>query len=212
MYTISDSKMVLFHRAVVDRDEIAWFDLYSYCRPYLFMCLPKDVRLSCEPGVLVDRAFARFAYAITPAKLANFSVVLELMEYLKRCVRSVVLDDLRTQKTCRVLREVSLEQLQYKDGSEPLFLCDPYNVFEDIDSDPERQHLWQVMSEIVTKEDERLIVVLLFVLGLQPAELLTRYPQVFSDIHSIYNKRHNLRERLQRNRHLRRVAEEGGLL
>ncbi len=206
MDTHHDDQLALFHRAIVDRDDDAWFALYDYCKPYLLNCLPKSsTHLSMRPEVVAQLAFSKFAQAMTPAKCAHFPFTAMFMAYLKRCVQAVVCDDLRMQQTY-ALHEVSLELLQEQKQEEQV--SDPHDLFEHIHSSLDEQHLWQVIRHMVVREDERLLVWLLFVVGMKPAELQTRYPHLFVSVESVYSAKRNVKERLQRSKRLRNLAKE----
>ena len=77
-------------------------------------------------------------------------------------------------------------------------------MFEHLD----RAELWQIVSNLVKTEAERVVLVDRFVLDLPPRAILARHPTLFADVATIYAVIRNLCDRLRRNKDICRFYED----
>jgi DNA-directed RNA polymerase specialized sigma24 family protein len=189
----------LFRRAIVLRDEQAWFGIYelynAVVSSWILHLVPKLEGPDFE--ALVNGVFAKFARAVNAQRGSDFSCVQGLLGYLKRCAESVVADHCRSQRAR--LREETFEFLD----QEPV-LDDPADL---VATQLAAQELWQLIWREVTSVEERLIVQLVCALGLSPRELQRRYSHVFTSVDDIYRIKRNVLERLRRNKALLQLLD-----
>jgi hypothetical protein len=67
--------------------------------------------------------------------------------------------------------------------------------------------LWRLISHLAVTVQERTIVHECFVLELPPRAILSRHPDLFTDINSVYTAKRNLLNRLRRNPDLRQFTD-----
>lgn len=194
--------MVLFVRALTQRDEEAWFYLYQHYTPLVLSWITQqhDVApLIAEDGglSLVNAAFARLYRALKPEKISNFTSLSALLYYLKCCAYSVVVDERRAHQYRK--HEVPLEMLE----REPV-MKDPIDEVVATLSAPS---LWVLIAKW-TNETECLLLILTYSYGMTPTEICRQYRDRFPTIQEVYRMKHNILERLRRNRRVQALYEQ----
>ena len=193
----------LFRRAIVKRDEDAWTCIYQQYAPLVLTWVNQHQSAASLLGQdggapLVNAAFAKFAQALTPAKMGNFDTLAAILKYLKMCVHSVIADEVRARQAR--LYEETLDAIEQEPSTE-----DPA---EDVISGLSIQSLWQVIQEELNGEDERLLIYLAYVQGMKPAEICTQHQQLFPSVEDVYRIKRNVLERLRRNRRLQSLFKD----
>lgn len=187
----------LFRRAIVRRDDDAWACLYQQYAPLVLTWVNQHQSVSSLLGQdggapLVNAAFAKFAQALTPAKMENFESLAAILKYLKMCVHSVIADEIRSRQARQY--EETLDAIEQEPSTE-----DPA---EDVISGMSIQSLWQIIQEELNGEDERLLIYLAYVQGMKPAEICAQQRRYFPSVEDVYRIKRNVLERLRRNRRL----------
>jgi len=217
----------LFRRALVRRDDDAWACLYQQYSSLVLTWVNHHQSATSLLGQdggapLVNAVFAKFAQALTPLKMDNFTTLAALLKYLKMCVHSVIADEVRSRQTRQyttlaallkylkmcvhsvIADEVRSRQTrQYEETLEAIeqepATDDPA---EDVIAGLSMQHLWQVIQGELHGEDERLLIYLAYVQGLKPAEICAQQRHFFATVEDVYRVKRNVLERLRRNRRL----------
>src|SRR5262245_61041820 len=191
----------LFRQAIVDRDAEAWAEICTRYRPLLMhwvnLC-PASTWIGESSLDLADQALTRAWAALTPACFAKFANLAALLGYLRTCVTAVVIDCARAQ-TART----RLEQKLYDTS-----VATPEQIVLYEADCPE---LWCLVNQVVVTAQERVILYECFVLGLAPRRILTRHPELFANIMSVYSIKRNLLDRLRRCPELRQFDWRLGL-
>ena len=183
----------LFHQAIVDRDAEAWATICTRYRPLLIHWANQSCASMAidESSIdLADQAFARAWAALTPECFGKFASLAALLAYLRTCVASVAIDCTRAQTARSRMREKLDEQ--------PVATPEQIVLHE-----AECSELWHLVSQVVATAQERTILDECFVLDLPPRLILTRHPNRFATIDSIYVAKRNLLNRLRRSPELR---------
>lgn len=182
------SSFELFRRAIVDRDQESWQALMSlYHDHVLHWCLRSGASFG-DGEEMVESAWVKFWQSYTAAKFAGAAgSTSAVLGYLKLCSRSVVLDELR-----RRARLVPLEERQH-DAEYGMEEPSPVDI-EPIDT----PSFWRLIDEHLRDERDRLIVHLTYELGLRPAEIQRRHPDLFPSIRDVYRVTRNILDRLRR--------------
>ena len=187
----------LFRRAIVVRDAEAWSALYTRYRPLLIAWVRRcdSYAHSSEPADdIADQAFTRAWAALTPERFAEFPSLARLLGYLRACVVTTVIDDVRSQTTRgRIARQVRAG-----------VVATPEQI---IIADLDRDTLWCMIMDLAATRAERVTLVESFAYGLPPRAIHERHPQLFPDVTDVYAVKRNLFARLQRNRELLRLRE-----
>jgi len=187
----------LFRRAIVTRDDDAWTCIYAQYAPLVLTWVTQHqsaAPILSQDGSspLVNSAFAKFAQALTPAKMENFDSLAAILKYLKMCVHSVVADEVRSRQARQY--EETLEMIEHEPASD-----DPA---DDVVSNISAQGLWQVIQEELNGEDERVLIYLAYIHGMKPGEISTQHKRLFPTVDDVYRIKRNVLERLRRNRRL----------
>ena len=189
----------LFHRALQQHDEYAWSLLYEQFSGTLLVWVHQHrcARLALEreePHVLTQAAWTKLWAATTSTKenKPDFSTLASILTYLKKCVNSVVLDEVRRQKSHQP--EIPLPDVNLPRSDDP--------------GDGPAARLWELIERALPDRRERLLAYLLFVQGLKPREVVRLDPQRFPTAQEVYRLARNIQDRLRRNPLLLRWLEE----
>lgn len=200
----SDSCFEIWRRAFQYRDHQAWeavYDIYlNYVRGWLHKHTVKWPNVSFEEDALINGAFIRAFRFITPEKFTKFSSLPRLMEYLKICCTSEVMEVLRHQEAAS--RNVSLEFNPGDPGQDEDFslgsrLPAPLNVEETVSHELDRQPFWQLVERHLPEKPDRVVVYCRFVQQMPPREIARLYPQYFQDEKEVYRYLRNISWRLK---------------
>jgi DNA-directed RNA polymerase specialized sigma24 family protein len=188
----------LFRRAIVERDDEAWAAIHRHFRP-LLVAWARQAN-SRAPAAnqhedIADRALARAWSALGPEQFAQFPSLAALLAYLRTCVGAAAIDEARAEAT----RERAYQKL-----NAPV-VATPEEVVLGALS---RRELWLLINKLVSSEQERIIMVESFVLGLPPRTILERHQDRFTDVPAIYGAKRNLLNRLERCRDLRQLYQD----
>ena len=188
----------LFRRAIRLRDERAWDLVYHQFSGTVLGWLrqhPCSNRLPdhAEPDVYVTDAFRKFwlATASPGAATPNFATLASVLAYLRSCLNSVVLDEMRQIQARQ--REEPLEGSSYIAAEEP--------------ASHSAEGLWALIERALPDRRERRLVYLLFVLDLKPREVTRAAPQDFPSAQEVYRLTRNILDRLRRHPALRAWLE-----
>ncbi len=189
----------LFLRAIHQRDELAWDLIYHQFSGTVvgwFHQHPCANRLRNqeEPDAYVTAAFRKFwlATASPGAVTPRFSTLASVLAYLRSCLNSVVLDEMR--------------QIQSRQREEPLEHSINTTAEEPVHQPPV-QELWTLIERALPDRRERRLVYLLFVLDLKPRDVVRLAPQDFPTAQEVYRLTRNVLDRLRRNPALRAWTE-----
>jgi hypothetical protein len=196
-------RLELFRRAIVKRDDDAWACIYQQYAPLVLTWVTQHqsaAPLLSQDGSapLVNAAFAKFALALTPAKMENFASLAALLKYLKMCVHSVVADEVRSHQARQ--HEEALELIEHEPAA-----ADPA---DDVIADISARSLWRLVQAELKGEEERVLVYLAYVHAMKPAEISSRQPELFPTVDEVYRIKRNVLERLRRSRRLLMVFRQ----
>jgi DNA-directed RNA polymerase specialized sigma24 family protein len=193
-----DPMYALFRRAIVDRDAEAWASVHEQFRRMLsawagrsFVC--RDHGL--DSVAIADQAFARAWAALTPERFANFPTLACILNYLRTCVTTTIIDNVRQQTACTY----DLPETHADTAGAPEQI-----VLAKI----ERAALWSIVDSVVATQSERIVLIESYTYDLPPRAIHVRHPQLFATVADVYAVKRNLIDRLQRNRELRSLYAE----
>jgi hypothetical protein len=173
----------LFCRAVCDRDEKAWAAIVEQYRVLLTTWVRRHP--SYQPGYVdpedvAIRALARFWMAVKPEQMPQFASLNPVMQYLKMCVHSVVVNEARAMPTPSELpeEEHDIEALAVDQVA--------------------ASQLWSAIMRVLDDPDERLVAYLSFALGLKPGAIHDRHRDRFEGTADVYRIKRNAIDRLRR--------------
>ena len=186
----------LFHRAVAQREHDAWEAIMAQYRGIVLAYVGQHSAAALvreADDFWVNRAFQRFWMAVGPERFNQFSDLPGLLKYLKLCVHSVLLDEVRARKLSTT---GSLSEL-------PEEAAAPGDAEESVLGELSGQQLWRVISRELQSEAEQVVALLSFARDLKPAEIFDRHPALYGSVADVYRIKRNIVERLRRSPEVR---------
>lgn len=186
----------IFQRAIVARDNDAWAMVVQQYRGIVLASLVQHtsaLEMEHSDDFWVNRAFQRFWTAVGPSRFGQFPDLASVLKYLKMCVHSVILDEIRAR---RARMTVSLDDI-------PEALSTMPSVEGTVLSDVVRQQLWTAVLNETSGEAEYQVTYLSFVRDLKPAEIYEHRPELFDDVGDVYRIKRNVLQRLRRSPRVR---------
>ena len=183
----------LFRRAIDYDDDAAWQAVMDVYRPVLLAHVGRRVVRGLvieDSSFCVDRAFQRFWQACRNGRVHHFHDLATILQYLKLCLGSVLVDEARTglRQAHACIDDVTMEA------------CISDDPAVEVIGRVSGQELWRIIDSELNNREERLVARLSLVGGLTPREILARHATNFSDVEDVYRIKRNLIERLRRSR------------
>ena len=188
----------LFRRAVCDRSQAAWEAVLAQYRGMVLAWVrqhPAAATLREGDDYWINRTFERFWSAVGPDRFGSFTALAALLRYVKLCVHSVLMDEMRAQRRAQ-LEPLGEDQNEDADAAP--------NAEAQVVSQVAGEELWQAITREVADEAERQVVYLSFALDLKPAEIQERHPELFTTVDDVYRIKRNVVERLRRSPEIRK--------
>jgi hypothetical protein len=182
----------LFELAVARRNPDAWEAILAQYRGIVLAYVGQHAAartLHESDDYWLNRAFQRFWLAVGPERFAQFHDLPALLKYLKLCVHSVLLDEIRARRAGTL---TSLDEL-------PETTPAPHDAERGAISSLAGQQLWELIMAEVHDEAERKVAFLSFARDLKPAEIFSRHPGLYENVADVYRIKRNLVDRLRRN-------------
>jgi hypothetical protein len=186
----------IFARAVALRDDDAWEAIMTQYRGIVLAYVGQHTAPSSmrEPDdYWVNRAFQRFWTAVGPDRFGQFPDLAALLKYLKMCVHSEVMDEVRARKAASV---TSLDELGETAPA-------PNNSERSALGKLAGEQLWQAILHELQDEPEQVVAYLSFARDLKPAEIYDRHPRLYASVADVYRIKRNVIERLRRSADVR---------
>jgi DNA-directed RNA polymerase specialized sigma24 family protein len=188
----------LFRRALVERSEAAWEQLYHHYHGLVEGWVRRSGAFNSSgesSEFFVVGAFTKFWRAITPERFDSFPTLASLLHYLQLCATSVVIDSVRTQSWSEMLPEETITPSAMPQ----------YSPDEEAINRVQREEFWQLIDTQLNDEVERVVVYCSFILGLTPRAIFARRNDLFRSVNDVYNVKRNVLGRLGRNNQLRQL-------
>ncbi|MCG8351777.1 MAG: sigma-70 family RNA polymerase sigma factor [Chloroflexales bacterium] len=189
----------LFRRALVERNELAWTQLYRLYASLIERWAQYNRHLAQSGETtefFVSEAFTRFWRAIGPDRFAAFPALATLLQYLQLCTSCAVMDSARTQSWNKVVPEESIAE-----DETPI-----WSAQEEIVEQVCRAEFWEYICTLLRSEAERVVILGLFVAGMKPGDIYHQRQDLFSSVHAVYMVRRTVLARLGRSRELRQMT------
>jgi len=187
----------VFERAVVRREDDAWATIVAQYRGIVLAYVGQHsaAAMMREPDdYWVNRAFQRFWSAVGPERFGQFPDLAALLKYLKLCVHSVLMDELRSRRGAPVN---SLDEV-------PETVPSSSTTAEgSVVGKLAGEQLWQTIKTELQDEAEEVVAYLSFARELKPSEIFGRHPGLYGSVADVYRIKRNLIERLRRSPEVR---------
>jgi hypothetical protein len=186
----------VFERAIALRDDDAWEAIMTQYRGIVLAYVGQHsapAMLREPDDYWVNRAFQRFWTAVGPERFGQFADLAGLLKYLKLCVHSEVMDEMRARKTASV---TSLDELGETAPA-------PNNSERSALGKLAGEQLWETILRELQDEGEQVVAYLSFARDLKPAEIFQRHPRLYESVADVYRIKRNVIERLRRSADVR---------
>lgn len=187
----------LFRRAIVDQCQQAWEYVYAQYQAQVTGWVKRHSAFAStgeQAPYLVNCTFEKMWSALTPEKFVRFNTLPGLLQYLQKCVHSVLLDLVRVAEREGVVSEIERPELVDAQNTPA--------VETQVMDRAQRQTFWEAICARLKNDKERLVVFGLYVMGYKPRELYEQHPDQFRSVDEIYRVRENLIARLRRDAEL----------
>lgn len=180
----------LFRRAIVDGVGPAWEALINQYRGLVRDWLWQYALASSldNHDDLVNRIFERFWRAVRPEKFARFPHLASLLGFLRTCVSSTVIDEIRAQRSWQLHRA----------DSELADEVETASIDEQVLGEIGHTALWQRIEEVLRDPHDRLVIYLSYAMGLKPREIARRHAHLFPAVTEVHRRKRLALERLRR--------------
>jgi len=186
----------LFERAIARREHQAWEAIMGQYRGIVLAYVGQHSAAAMvreSDDYWVNRAFQRFWMAVTPDRFGRFPDLAALLKYLKMCVHSVLLDEVRARRAASIS---SLEDV-------PETIPEPRDAEGAIVGKLAGQELWKAVNRELQDEPERVVAYLSFARDLRPSDIFERHPTLYAGVADVYRVKRNVIERLRRSPEIR---------
>ena len=193
-HILTDScRMELFRRAVCQRDQGAWQEIYTLYASLVCSWIWRYAHGATwldqeEAASLANVAFAKFAHNLTASKFEDFTSLGALLGYFKLVVHSVVADE-RATRNRQKEEPVGLLTLSYPGAGDLASIV--------ASNDDARILLRDIFSCLKT-EHERSYVIQAYVYGMKPQQIVQHSRELFPTVGDVYRVRGNIQDRLRR--------------
>jgi hypothetical protein len=183
----------LFRRALCARDQQAWSALYVQYRGLVMSWVRQHpaARFDQDDDYWISRAFERLWTAVGPERFAQFPTLASVLQYLKLCVHSVLVDERRAERAVNgPTPPVDLAAAEHLPAGGDIAA----SVLDRVSHDA----LFRAVVAEATDEAEQTVLVLSFARDLRPREIYARRPDLYPTVDDVYRVKRNLIDRLRR--------------
>ncbi|HLO03040.1 MAG TPA: hypothetical protein VK191_08035 [Symbiobacteriaceae bacterium] len=195
----SPAEIELLLEALANRDEVSWERTWAVWAPRVAVWVrrhPQFQRTGEDAQLFVSRALEKLWRAVDHQKLARFETPVQVLQYLKMCVNSSIVESLR--------RAIPVDLVYLDEEEQGGLLPDTGTQVEaSVVGTMERNELWRIVAEHARTEQEQVLVEAALVRGLPPRAIAQRYSGLFGDVQDVYRLKRNLLERLGRDGRMR---------
>lgn len=189
----------LFYRAFVRGDEGAWTLLYYQFESQVTRWVKNDplFPLTGESAdYFVNDAYMRMFRTLKCLDeelfILRFPILGMLLAYLRQCVRSSLQDAVIKSQS-----NLETSELNDETTNKPMWASDPVEEAE------YQRELWKAIERHLLDEEERNVFYDSYVLGLKAPEIMTNYPESFTDVMQVFHIRARILRRLRKDPKLR---------
>jgi hypothetical protein len=186
----------MFLRAIVQREDTAWTAIVAQYRGIVLAYVGQHTvaAMMHEPDdYWVNRAFQRFWSAVRADRFAQFPDLAALLKYLKLCVHSVLMDEVRARRGSMVS---SLDEV-------PETAAVRGDAAHSVVGQLAGEELWAAILRELHDESEQVVAYLSFTRDMKPSDIFQRHPRLYESVDDVYRIKRNVVERLRRSADIR---------
>ncbi len=182
----------LFRRAIVERSQLAWRNLYSQYGPLVSGWVRRHGAFNDsneDVSYFVNRSFERFWQAVTPEKFDSYPSLKSLLAYLQLCVHSAIVDHHRRQLPPGTELPLDIDGQRY--GYDPAIENETLSAIQGA-------ALWTEVEKRLKNGKEKVVIESTFGMGMKAGDILAKFPDQFRDAKEVYLIKQNVMARLKR--------------
>jgi hypothetical protein len=186
----------IFLRAIVQREDDAWAAIVGQYRGIVLAYVGQHTvaTMMQEPDdYWVNRAFQRFWSAVGADRFTQFPDLAALLKYLKLCVHSVLMDEVRARRGGMLS---SLDEV-------PESATARGDAEQSVVGQLAGEELWAAVMRELHDEAERVVAYLSFARDMKPSDIFERHPRLYENVADVYRIKRNIVERLRRSTDIR---------
>lgn len=132
-------------------------------------------------------AFSNFYYAARSDQFDKFSSISKALAYLKACVHTAILQYRRSRK----IDALAIDEIA------------PVPQRQDFDKTMQRERLWELLDGVLDRDDDKMLVRLVYSQGMKPAEVTEAYSGIWENARSVSVALQRIKRKLQGDEALR---------
>jgi hypothetical protein len=186
----------IFLRAIVQREDTAWAAIVAQYRGIVLAYVGQHTvaTMMHEPDdYWVNRAFQRFWSAVGADRFAQFPDLAALLKYLKLCVHSVLMDEVRARRGGMVSSLDDVPETAAVRG----------DAAHSVVGQLAGEELWAAILRELHDEAEQVVAYLSFTRDMKPSDIFQRHPRLYASVDDVYRIKRNVVERLRRSADIR---------
>lgn len=184
----------LFRRAFEEKDDdacSALYDIYLGLVHHWVRSHPSFPNLDKPLEFVVVDSIGNFFLAMRKQMDWQYNSVIALLSYWKKCVNSVIVDELRKKQ----VTTISLDNVTNA------------KMTPDMDRNLNAAEIWHQVEKVITDEKERLLARLIFLQDLKPAQIVAHHSNIWPDAQAIRIDRQRIKRRLFNDSTLRQFLD-----
>ena len=187
----------LLKRALSDQSAEAFSHVYRIYEPMVTRWVYRCGAFSSadEPAdFFVSAAFSSFYFALRGKDLGKFDSLSKVLNYLKSCVYTAVLEYIRKNKRHDIVTEASIETY--------------VNLGTEDSVDSLLQDLWARICELLPDKEDQQLAYHVFVLDMKPSEIAESDPERWESARQVTQRLYRIRQILRNDSDLRHLGED----
>lgn len=175
----------LLRRALLDGAADAFTRVYQIYEPQVRRWVYGHSRFDQtdeSADYFVSQALSSFYFALRGPKFHQFSLLSQVLAYLKLCVHTAIAQYIRDHQRFTTV---------------PLEAAGTVEQGQDVSSSTDASALWRAVCDTLTDENDRLLAHSVFVLELKPAEIAARYPAAWTTAREVSLALYRIRRTLR---------------
>jgi hypothetical protein len=175
----------LLRRALLDGAAEAFTRVYQIYEPQVRRWVYGHSRFDQtdeNADYFVSQALSNFYFALRGPKFQQFSLLSQVLAYLKLCVHTAIAQHIRDHQRFATV---------------PLEAAGTVELAHDVSSSTDASALWRAVCETLSDENDRLLAHSVFVLELKPAEIAARYPATWTNAREVSLALYRIRRALR---------------
>lgn len=183
----------MFRRAIEERSQVVWpyiVENYEALVSGWVNRHPAYADSGESVGYFVNGAFAKMWRALTSERFREFLNLQKLLNYLRMCVNSEILDHVRRKDKSAF----SLDDDEISEFDRQQVPAEP----DQTDDEWSKQELWLFLKPRLRSKKEEIVLYYTLFQDLKPRDIYDLYLELFEDVSEVHRIKQNIMSRLRR--------------